>query len=120
MIWAKWGSVFMFLGVALGAFGSHILRTKISDYYLDVYKTGVWYHLVHALGLFAVAWLSTILNDPKVDAVGYLFVAGILFFSGSLYLLAITGQKWLGAVTPLGGLSMLTGWAILFFCLVKK
>ena len=114
MIWAKTASVLMFLAVALGAFGSHALRGKISDYYLDVYKTAVLYHMIHALGLFAVAWLSTVIADPKVNMAGIFMLIGILLFSGSLYILSVTGIKWLGAITPLGGLSFLIAWGCLF------
>lgn len=103
----------MFLAVALGAFGSHALRGKITDYYLEVYKTGVLYHFIHALGLFVVAWLTTQSNDPKVNLAGIFFLAGIILFSGSLYALSITGIKWLGAITPLGGISFLVGWLLL-------
>src|SRR3989338_20737 len=109
MFWIKLGSILMFLAVALGAFGSHALRGKITDYYLDVYKTAVLYHFMHALGLFIVAWISTINQDPKVTWAGIAFVAGIVLFSGSLYSLSMAGIKWLGAITPLGGLSFLTG-----------
>jgi len=109
----------MFLGVALGAFGSHALHGKISDHYLEVYKVGVIYHFIHALGLFAVAWLSTVSADPKIAVAGIFFVAGIIFFSGSLYALSITGIKWLGAITPLGGVSFLLGWGILIFSSYK-
>ena len=115
MIWAKIGSILMFLSVALGAFGAHALRGKISDHYLEIFKTGVLYHFMHALGLFVIAWLSTQIADPKLNCVGGLFIAGIILFSGSLYLLAATGIKWLGAITPLGGLSFLVGWLLLFF-----
>ena len=114
MIWAKLGSIFMFFAVALGAFGSHVLRGKISDYHLEVFKTGVLYHFIHTLGLFVIAWLSTQLTDPKLNWVASLFIIGIFLFSGSLYLLAITSTKWLGAITPLGGLSFLAGWLLLF------
>ena len=116
--WLKIGSFLMFLGVALGAFGAHALKDKIGDYYLAVFKTGVLYHFVHGLALFAVAWLSTQSSDPKVQAAGIFFLAGIILFSGSLYLLSLTPMKWLGAVTPLGGLCFLIGWALLF--LVKQ
>ncbi len=115
MVWIKIASVLMFFGVVLGAFGSHALRGKISDYYLDVYKTGVLYHFIHALGLFVVAWVSTISQDPKVNLAGIFMVLGIIIFSGSLYVLSITGIKWLGAITPLGGLSFLVGWMLLVF-----
>ena len=115
MSWLKIGSILMMLAVALGAFGSHALRGKISDYYLDVYKTAVLYHMIHALGLFAVAWVSTLTNDPKVNLAGIFLLTGIVLFSGSLYVLSVTGIKWLGAITPLGGLSFIAGWIILFF-----
>ena len=112
--WVQIGSLSMFLGVTLGAFGSHILRSRLSEHYFDVFKTGVLYHLIHALALFVVAWLSTQSNDPKIHFAGLLFLIGIVLFSGSLYILSITEIKWLGAITPLGGLSFLAGWFLLF------
>jgi uncharacterized membrane protein YgdD (TMEM256/DUF423 family) len=114
MIWVKIASILMFLGVALGAFGAHALRSKLTDHYLDVYKTGVLYHFIHALGLFVVAWLSTVSTDPKINLAGIFMVLGIVLFSGSLYVLSVTGIKWLGAITPLGGLSFLAAWILLF------
>jgi len=116
MIWTKLGSLFMFLAVALGAFGSHALRDKLDAHYLDVYKTGVLYHFFHAMALFVVAWLITHGANPKAQWAGICFITGIILFSGSLYLLSITGIKWLGAITPLGGLAFLVGWGLLFFC----
>jgi uncharacterized membrane protein YgdD (TMEM256/DUF423 family) len=110
----------MFLGVAMGAFGSHLLRAKLSDHYLEVFKTGVLYHFLHALALFVVAWLSTQSSDPKVQYAGIFFMAGIVLFSGSLYILSITEIKWLGAITPLGGLSFLAGWALLFYSTYRQ
>lgn len=112
MVWAKMASVLMLLSVVLGAFGSHALRGKITDYYLEVYKTGVLYHMIHALGLFVVAWLATISQDPKINMAGYFMLAGILLFSGSLYVLSITGVKWFGAITPLGGVAFLVAWSL--------
>ena len=114
MIWVRIASILMFFAVALGAFGSHALRGKLTDYYLEVYKTGVLYHFIHALGLFVVAWLSTQTQDSKVALAGIFMLTGIVLFSGSLYLLSVTGQKWLGAITPLGGLSFLFAWLLLF------
>ena len=114
MIWIRIASLLMFLAVALGAFGSHALRGKLTDHYLEIYKTGVLYHFIHALGLFVVAWLSTQTQNPKVNLAGIFMLTGIVLFSGSLYLLSITGQKWLGAITPLGGLSFLFAWLLLF------
>ena len=97
-MWLRIAAIFMFLAVALGAFGSHALKAKLDAYSLDVYKTAVLYHLIHALGLFVVFYLSTLKSDPKIQWAGILLVSGIILFSGSLYLLAITGQKWLGAI----------------------
>lgn len=114
MLWFKIGSALMFLAVALGAFGAHALKGKVTDYYLDVYKTAVLYHMVHALGLLAVAWVSTQTQDPKANFAGICMLAGIIIFSGSLYLLSVTGIKWLGAITPIGGLSFLAAWILLF------
>jgi len=114
MPWIKIASILMFLGVALGAFGSHALRGKLTGYYLEVYKTGVLYHFIHALGLFVIAWASTQSQDSKINLAGIFMLAGIALFSGSLYLLSVTGQKWLGAVTPLGGVSFLIAWLLLF------
>ena len=104
----------MFTGVALGAFGAHALRGKLSGYSLEIFKTAVMYHLIHAMGLFVVAWLQTISADPKINFAGGFLIAGIILFSGSLYLLSVTGIKWLGAITPLGGLAFLTAWIIIF------
>ena len=80
---------------------------------LAVFETGVRYHFIHALGLFAVAWAAARWPGPLVGAAGWLFVAGILIFSGSLYVLSISGIRWLGAITPIGGLCMIAGWALL-------
>ena len=87
---------------------------------LAVYETGVHYHLVHALGLLAVAWASARWPGAWVNAAGWLFAAGIVLFSGSLYLLAVTGARWLGAVTPLGGTCFILGWAVLAFAALRS
>jgi len=114
-MWIRMASVFMLLAVGLGAFGAHAMRGKISDYSLDVYKTAVLYQFIHALGLFVIAWLSSISQDPKINIAGFLMMAGIVLFSGSLYVLSISGLKWLGVLTPLGGLCFLAAWGCLFF-----
>ena len=114
MIWVKVASLLMFLGVALGAFGAHALKGKVDPYFLDVFKTGVLYHMVHALGLFAIAWLASISQDPKITWAGILMIAGIVLFSGSLYIMTITGIRALGAITPIGGLSFLAAWILIF------
>jgi uncharacterized membrane protein YgdD (TMEM256/DUF423 family) len=100
-----------FLGVALGAFGAHGLRDRLAPGMLDVYKTGVLYHLLHAVALFAVALGAERLARPR--AVATLFTAGVLIFSGSLYALALTGVGTLGAITPIGGLLLMAGWVTL-------
>lgn len=114
IIWIKLASIFMFLGVALGAFGAHALRLRLGEHYMEVYKTAVLYQFVHALGLFAVAWLSSQIQDPKINLGGWMFVLGIVLFSGSLYILSITQIKIFGAITPLGGLAFLAGWILIF------
>lgn len=113
MSWIKLASLLMFLAVALGAFGAHALKGRVDPYILDVFKTGVLYHMIHALGLFVVAWLSTVSQDPKVAWAGYLMIAGIVLFSGSLYAMSLTGLRPLGAITPLGGLSFLAAWFLI-------
>ena len=114
MYWAKVAGLLMCLAVALGAFGSHALKGKISDYHTDVFKTAVFYHMIHALGLFAVAWLAVQLNNPNINHAGTFLVAGIILFSGSLYVYAATQVRWLGFVAPLGGLCFIIGWLIVF------
>jgi len=99
------------LGVALGAFGAHGLRDAVSDPgLLDTWHTAARYHLVHALALGLVACHP---RPPRVA--GGLFLAGLVLFSGSLYVLVLTEQRWLGAITPLGGLSFIAGWLVLAF-----
>jgi uncharacterized membrane protein YgdD (TMEM256/DUF423 family) len=107
---ATWGVAFAFLAVALGAFGAHLLRERISVESMAIYQTGVQYHIIHALALLALAAHSQRLRKPAI--IGWLFIFGVLIFSGSLYLLAITGHRWLGAITPLGGVCFLLGWAV--------
>ena len=107
------GAVFAFLGVALGAFGAHALRATLSPADLATFETGVRYQMYHALGLVVVAWAAFRWPGAPVHVAGWLFVAGILIFSGSLYTLVLTGQRWMGAVTPVGGLCFLAAWALL-------
>jgi uncharacterized membrane protein YgdD (TMEM256/DUF423 family) len=102
-----------FLGVVLGAFGAHGLRDRLEPDLLATFETGVRYHVYHALALFAVACASSRWPSGAVHAAGWLFLAGILIFSGSLYLLSLTGARWLGAVTPFGGAALLLGWILL-------
>ena len=102
-----------FLAVALGAFGAHALRSRLSPDMLAVFETGVRYQMYHVLALLLVAAILPRLGGWLVVTAGWLFVAGIVLFSGSLYLLALTGVTMLGAITPVGGLAFLAGWACL-------
>jgi uncharacterized membrane protein YgdD (TMEM256/DUF423 family) len=107
------GSLLALLGVAAGAFGAHALRARMTPDMLAVFETGVRYQLVHALALLAVAWACGRWPGRRSAAAGWLFIAGIVLFSGSLYLLALTGMRSFGAVTPVGGLAFMLGWACL-------
>ena len=107
------GAISAFLGVALGAFGAHGLRKRLSADMLAVFEIGVRYQLYHALALLGAGAAAARLAPDALAAAGVLFVIGTLVFSGSLYVLALSGRKWLGAVTPLGGLALLVGWASL-------
>jgi uncharacterized membrane protein YgdD (TMEM256/DUF423 family) len=101
------------LAVALGAFGAHALKSRLAPEMLGVFDTGVRWHAMHALALLAVAWAATRWPGAAVQASGWLFIAGIVLFSGSLYAMALTGVRGLGAVTPLGGAAWLVGWGCL-------
>ncbi len=107
------GAVLGAVGVGAGAFGAHALRTRLAPEMLAVFETGVRYHLMHALALLAVGWAAARWPGPAVTAAGWLFVAGILLFSGSLYALALTGVRTLGLVTPVGGVAFILGWIAL-------
>lgn len=104
---------FGFTGVALGAFAAHGLKSRLSAEYLAIFHTGVTYQLVHALALLAVALLATQIPGRLMTWAGASFAIGILLFSGSLYLLTLTGVSKLGIVTPFGGLAFLVGWLCL-------
>lgn len=101
------------LAVAAGAFAAHALERRLGPDLLEIFETGARYHMYHALALFAVAWAGAHTPHPAVRWAGWLFVAGTLVFSGSLYLLALTGLRWLGAVTPAGGAAFIAGWLAL-------
>lgn len=107
------GAVFAFLAVALGAFGAHALGTRVPPGDMEIFETGVRYQMYHALALFAVAWVQTRWPGGGTVVAGWLFVVGIVVFSGSLYTLVLSGARWLGAVTPFGGVAFLVGWGAL-------
>jgi uncharacterized membrane protein YgdD (TMEM256/DUF423 family) len=118
------GAVSGLLSVALGAFGAHGLRQRLAPEMLAVFETGVRYQVYHALGLFAVAWAISRWagtggeGGPQMAWAGWLFIAGTVIFCGSLYAMALTGARWLGAITPLGGICFIAGWACLAWGLV--
>ena len=107
------GAVSGFIAVGLGAFAAHGLKNRLVPDMLIVFETGARYQMYHALALLAVAWATTRWPGGAVTAAGWLFCAGTIIFSGSLYALSVTGLRWLGAITPLGGLAFLAGWLAL-------
>jgi len=107
------GSILGGLGVGLGAFGAHGLRSVLGTDDLATFEVGVRYQMYHALALLAVAWAASRWESVAVIAAGWLFVAGIVLFSGSLYMLVMSGPRWLVWITPIGGLAFLLGWASL-------
>ena len=108
------GALSALFSVAAGAFGAHALRARLTPEYLAIFETAARYQMYHALGLLAVAWAVTRWPGLLPVWAGWLFVAGTVLFSGSLYILALTGTRWWGAITPLGGLAFLGGWLCLF------
>ena len=108
--WLIVAAAYGLLAVALGAFGAHGLRAKLAPEMMAVYRTAVEYQFYHALALLAVALLALRAASPWLSVAGYAFSVGVILFSGSLYLLAVTGTRWLGAITPLGGVALLLGW----------
>ncbi|MEP7326708.1 MAG: DUF423 domain-containing protein [Gemmatimonadota bacterium] len=107
------GSISAFISVLAGAFGAHALRARISPDHLAAFETGARYQMYHALALLAVAWLASRGNSPTTLWAGRLFIIGTVLFSGSLYLIALTGVTGFGAVTPFGGIALLAGWITL-------
>jgi uncharacterized membrane protein YgdD (TMEM256/DUF423 family) len=118
-LFAAAGALLAAGSVVIGAFGAHSLKARISADLLGVFETGARYHMYHALALFAAAWAYCRHPGFLIEVAGWLFIAGIALFSGSLYILALTGARWLGAVTPLGGLSFIAGWLALLVGLLK-
>jgi uncharacterized membrane protein YgdD (TMEM256/DUF423 family) len=114
------GSVYGLLGVAFGAFGAHALRAQLTPELLAVYHTGVEYQFYHALALLAVGLLALQRGVTPLPLAGWCFALGVPLFSGSLYLLALTGTRWLGAVTPFGGLLFLVGWGALIAAVLRS
>jgi uncharacterized membrane protein YgdD (TMEM256/DUF423 family) len=107
------GSLNAALAVILGAFGAHLLKSQLSENLMATFQTANQYHFFHALGLFAVAFIASHTNSKLVKWSGFLMFIGIILFSGSLYILSITGIKWLGAITPIGGIAFIGAWILL-------
>ena len=115
------GALFAFLAVAFGAFGAHALRDRLSAEMLAVYQTGVQYQAMHALALLVLFGIFDRLGQPKLcRAAGWLFVIGVIVFSGSLYALALSGIRGFGAITPIGGLCFLAGWLALVVAAIRE
>lgn len=112
-----------FLFVALGAFAAHGLTDRVSQQAIQVFNTGVLYHALHTFAIMGCSLLLSFKNNPKCQkwllSAAICFMIGILFFSGSLYGLVLTGEKWFGPITPLGGMMFLIGWGLLFFSSTK-
>lgn len=115
MNWSATGAVLLALAVILGAFGAHGLQNRLDDYSRGVYEKAVFYHFLHAMGILVVAILGRTSTFPEggVDTVCWFLLAGIVLFSGSLYLLAVTGNRALGMITPFGGVAFIIGWLLL-------
>jgi uncharacterized membrane protein YgdD (TMEM256/DUF423 family) len=106
------GAILAGLGVAFGAFGAHALKSMVSSQMLATFETGVRYQMYHGLGLLALAWAIDRWPERRLAPAAWLQLAGALVFSGSLYLLVLTGARWFGAVTPFGGVALIAGWVL--------
>lgn len=116
-----YGAIGAALAVALGAFGAHALKEMVSESLLATFETGVRYHMYHSLGLMLVALLAERIGDSKLLRIGArLLIAGIVIFSGSLYVLALTDTPILGAITPIGGVAFLSGWGCVIAAALKS
>lgn len=113
-------SIFLILALAIGAFGAHGLKSHLSAEMIQIYKTGVEYHFYHSLGLLLIGVITISFPSELLKWSAILLALGIILFSGSLYVLAITGMKWIGAITPFGGLGFIAGWVLLFMAVLKK
>ena len=113
------GVGFCGLSVVLGAFGAHGLKDKLSDYSISVFNKGVMYQFFHGIGIILTVILDYNLKSLSFDTSIWLFIFGIILFSGSLYILAITEVKWFGMITPIGGIMFILGWALMFINVLK-
>lgn len=113
------GAIFGFLAVALGAFGAHVLENRIPAHYVDIWEKAVKYQMFHAVGILFIGLLAEKTSGPLINWSGWLMTAGILLFSGSLYVLSVTQIKMLGAITPIGGVSFLAAWVLMIIAVYK-
>lgn len=113
-LFALLGTFFASLGIILGAFGAHALKQHLSESALNAFEVGVKYQMYHALGLLATAWLLVQFSHPCISLGGILMAIGTVIFSGSLYMLSLSGIKIFGIITPLGGLFLVVAWALIF------
>ncbi len=122
MNWSAIAAILLALAVMIGAFGAHGLRGRISDEMLTIYERAVIYHFFHALGMLIVSLMPrlNVLNESRAGWIAGLLLAGIVLFSGSLYVLAITAVRMLGAITPFGGLSFIAGWLLLAWWMIRR
>lgn len=122
-MWTFWvgiASLFAALGVGLGAFGAHALKVRLSPEDLAIFEVGVRYQMYHALALLGLGFVAAKVDSNLIRAAGWLFVSGIVIFSGSLYALVFTGNRMLGAVTPIGGLAFIIAWILLAFAVFRS
>jgi len=119
-IFVALGAVNGLISVAAGAFGAHALKARLSPDLLATFETGARYQMFHALGLLAIGLFALARPATLANAAGWAMLAGIVLFSGSLYVLALTGVRWLGAITPVGGVAFLVGWALLAGAALKS
>jgi uncharacterized membrane protein YgdD (TMEM256/DUF423 family) len=122
MAWSGVGAILLALAVALGAFGAHALRARLDAYSIGVYERAVFYHFIHAVGLLIVPLFlrADALSESVASLICWLLFAGVLIFCGSLYILAVSGVKALGAITPIGGLLFILAWLVLGFMLLRR
>lgn len=109
--WLAVAALSAFVAVAAGAFGAHGLKQRLTPDLLEIFETGARYHMMHALGLMGVALFGLFRPQTSIQGPAWGLLIGTIIFSGSLYVLALTGQRWLGAITPIGGTAFLVGWA---------
>ena len=117
--WLLSAGIFGFLSVALGAFGAHSLKNTLDDYGRSIYEKAVLYQMFHTVALLEVGVMQHFNKEASFSGAGWGFVVGIFLFSGSLYVMAVTGTKWLGALTPVGGVAFLFGWFWLVWTFAK-